>query len=302
MPPTRIATILALLLLAACHRLPSGLVPIDTGLAAYVPSDAVMLAGVRLDALRDTATYKRLEQTPALSQFDDFKQRTGLDPRKDLSELLAASTGSDWIVMCRGRFNPAALEDQAVKDGAKRMAHGKFSMVGDEGGAIVFVDSSTALAGKPAVLKAALDRRSGIPAPLVEKLKTVPPESQLWFVATGGVTPPMDPGKSSGPINPQNLARLFGSLQSISASGDFRIGLSFKAAGVCATEQDAKQIYDTLRGFIGLGRLSARGDQADLLRLYDSIAVTLNERTVNVRADLPLDLIERLPAMPRQGD
>ena len=133
----RAALVAAVLVLGGCRSLPSGLVPIDSKLAEYVPSDAVMLAGVRLSDVRATATYKRFETSKGFSQFDEFKRHTGLDPRTDLSEILAASNGDNWIVACRGKFDPPAIEQRALKEGAQRMPHGKYTLIGRQEGAVV---------------------------------------------------------------------------------------------------------------------------------------------------------------------
>lgn len=291
------ATVAVAFILGACRHMPSGVVPIDRDLTTHVPSDAVMLAGARLEALRSTATYARLsKQAESLPQFDDFSRQTGLDPRRDLTELLAASNDKDWIVIGRGRFNPAVLEDRAVRSGAHRMAHGKHTLIGREDGAVVFVGSSTALAGKPAMLHAALDHRSGIPAALQEKLKTVHVDSQLWFISVTTINPAgLYRGPSSGAVNPENFGRILNSVESLTASADLRNGIALRASGVCATERDAKQIHDALRGLLGLGRLSAPQNEPDLLRFYDSVMIAKEDRTVRFSAQAPLDLVDKLP-------
>lgn len=283
--------------LSGCRHLPSGAVPTDRSLTAYVSSDAVMLAGVRLEALRATPTYQRLsENAKNLSQLDEFSRKTGLDPRKDLTELLAASNGKDWIVIVRGKFDPLALEERAVKSGAQRMPHGKHLLLGREEGAVVFIDSSTALAGKPPALRTALDKRSGIPAPLLEKLKAVPTDSQLWFVSTTGLgAMKLDPKAGSGPINPQNLGRIVNSIESLTASADLRRGIALRVAGVCTTDKDAQQIHDALRGFVGMGRLSTPENQSEMLRIYDSVSIVKDDRTVRFSLQVPLDLVDKLP-------
>jgi hypothetical protein len=53
----------------------------------------------------------------------------------------------------------------------------------------------------------------------------------------------------------------------------------------------ARQIHDALRGLIGIGRLSTPDNQRELLRFFDAIQVSQEDRTVRVRASIPLDLL-----------
>ncbi len=68
-------------------------------------------------------------------------------------------------------------------------------------------------------------------------------------------------------------------------------------------EQGAQRVRDALRGGIGLARLTTKDNEADLLRLYDSIHVDQDHQLIHVRADLPPDLMDKLLArLPQLGN
>ncbi|MEK7408630.1 MAG: hypothetical protein AAB225_26485, partial [Acidobacteriota bacterium] len=82
-----------------CGSADSGPVRVDPALAALAPADAVFLGGVRMEALRATPVYKRWVENKPQTFLDDFARETGLDPRRDVTELLLASDGKQTLTM-----------------------------------------------------------------------------------------------------------------------------------------------------------------------------------------------------------
>ena len=287
--------VLALLALAGCAPRASQTVKIDPALATLIPPDALVLAGVKADTLRSTEFYRRFVLSRPQPQLDDFVKQTGLDPRKDIWELLVASDGKSMLAMARGKFSPAGLEPTLLQGGAKRFSYKGYTLIGSEEAAVVFMNATTALAGPASALRATLDRRETGAAPpkaLLDRVAAIPATSQAWVVATG----PFD--KFNLPVSKTgNLSippQMFGSIQSIVAWVDLRTALDFTATVEGATSEDAKRVHDAIKGLIGMGRLSTPDGKRELLRLYDSIGVEQQERSVRVKANIPLELIDSL--------
>ncbi len=66
-------------------------------------------------------------------------------------------------------------------------------------------------------------------------------------------------------------------------------------------------LRDTVRGIVGLGRLSVPENRSELLKVWDAIAVDQQGRSVSLHADIAQDLIDKMvqmlnavPAAPRQ--
>ena len=285
-----------LLLAIGCGGRKDGSVRIDPALAPLVPSDTTVLAGVRMEALRNTPVYRKYAAEQKLPQLDEFVKRTGLDPRQDIWELLWAFNGKDYVAMVRGKFGPTGLEPELEKAGAKRLPYKGYSLIGSDELAIVFMNASVALAAKPATLRSILDQRDNgggrIPPALARQIESVPAQSQIWVAALGpfpAFTVPLAKGdKLALP------AQIFATTASFTAFADLRTAVDVSATTVSVTEQDAKRLHDTARGVIGLGRLSTPDARPELLRFYDGIQVEQQQRSVRLHVQVSLDLFEKL--------
>src|SRR6266566_1723056 len=91
--PQFLSVLLVVFALAGCSR-PSQpkSVYIDPALLSLVPPDAKLMVGVNLDSLRKSPIYQEHFANEFAAQLDSFSRQTGLDPRKDLWEVLAFST------------------------------------------------------------------------------------------------------------------------------------------------------------------------------------------------------------------
>jgi hypothetical protein len=285
------ALILAISLMAAgCGSAQTGRTSIDPALAALAPADATMLAGVRMESIRTTPLYRKLVASKALGRLDEWSRQTGFDPRRDVRELLIASSGKDALVAARGTFKLHAFESM-VKGSYKG-----YTLYTREHEGVALVDASTAIAGNLPAVRAALDRResgdrSG-PAELLARARQIPPQNQIWSVSNGfdnfltGAIP------ESG--NAGNVGRILRSLENTTAAADFHAGINGYLKGICRTEQDAKNLGDTARGLVGLGRLSVPENQPEMLRLWDGIKVDQRERTIDITVQIPQELADKM--------
>jgi hypothetical protein len=139
----------------------------------FLPADTSIVIGIRVSAIRESALFKDVG-TDAQKLGDDWMKLvaiTGFDPIHDIDEILifapAANPNAAALIAVRGRFN---LERMGV--GAQHY-HG-VALVGGGTGAggtsvVALLDATTAVAGEPAAVRAAIDRR-GHGAPLEAKL------------------------------------------------------------------------------------------------------------------------------------
>lgn len=284
--------VLVALLAAGCGPAGPANVRIDPALLSLIPPDTVVLAGARLDELRKTPFHDRLTALGSPEGLEQFITDTGLDPRSDLSEVLVAYNGTDGIVMLRGEFNPAELEQRMVEHGGERMPHGGYTVIGLEKQAVLFMDSATALAATPEVLRSLIDQHdefTGVPAPLLEKLNSIEGGNQIWAVSLGGFmnSPPPEAG------NLGNAFKLFQGIQGLTMAANLSRGLVFVARGECASAEDAETLQGALRGLIGFARLGMR-KQPSMIGLLDAIAVGRQELVVELRADIAAELLEKV--------
>ncbi len=134
---------------------------IDADLAACVPPDAIVLAGLDLDRLRAAPLYRELS-LPALEVF------------RNASYLLATSNGAQFLLIARGKFSEAPAGTTLIRP-------------------------TLAAAGSPDMTRAAIaQHRTGRPGTplLLARGAAVAAGSQIWAVAPGGIRMPL-PGNAA---------------------------------------------------------------------------------------------------------
>jgi hypothetical protein len=286
---SRIFLCAVLLASAACTRLAPPGPKIDPALATLIPEGTTLLVGTRLEALEKTPVYQKYLADRKFPQVEQFAQQTGLDPKKDLWELLFVSDSKNNVLLGRGKF-ANEMEPRLEKQGAKRFGYKGYNLIGNENAAVVFISTTTAAIGPTASLKFLLDQRGtskGPPAALAALMKEIPSDAQFWGVYAGG---PVDLGLGG---NLANVTKLVNSIQTGSLYFDLRTGLNGVAAGECSTNQDAEEVQGALKAIIGLGRLNTPPNQKELLSAYDGLRVTLDSKRVKLYIDVPQNIVDQ---------
>jgi hypothetical protein len=289
------AVALVSLLLSGCQPRQSASLHISPALEALVPADTVAVLGLDLAGLRDTAVYQRLIARVPLPQLDEFEKQTGLDPRKDLSEVLLCSNGKTALLLVRGKFHLADLEARFKNKGITPSMYKGHALYGDDRAAVAFLDDSTAAAASPAEIHSLVDQPSGsghgLPPDLRDLLRTLPGDDQIYAALTGGLENLNLPLPREG-----NLGNILGALRSVESATlgmNLSKGMDAVAAVNCKTERDAKFVHDLVRGLVGFGRLNTPDNQPEMLKLYDAIQVTQQQQQAKVTADVPQDLADK---------
>lgn len=287
-------TVLALVS-AGCVQLCSAQPRIDNVLVRMVPPGATSLVGAHMDLIKQTEIYKKMVSTQSLGQVDSFAAETGFDPRRDVKELLFASTAKGSVMLARGTFH---LHADRLKN-AKKTRYGDYEILGEKTGGFCVLDATLAVAGEIPVLEAALDEwKSGTHTGaqvLVGRLGGVSPQSQFWGVSTGAgnFLAEHPPGLNSG----LDFSKIFRGLQDTWFQADFSAGLKAEVHGITATEKDAMNLRDAVRGMVGLGRLNVPENEPDLLRVWDGITVEQVGRSISLKAEIAQELIDKMVAM-----
>jgi hypothetical protein len=283
------------LTLYRCAPPHSSSIHIDPALESLVPKDTILATGANIEAIRDTPVYQKYLSTVNLPQFEDFVKRTGVDPRKDLLEVLSCSNGKTGLFLARGKFDRDQLAARLEGAGASRFSYKKHDLFGNENSAVVFMSNTILAAGRTPDLRSLIDEQSqsdhGIPAALRAQVASIGAGNQIWAALTGGPQ-----GVDFAVPRNSNLATAVQILRGIDSAAvgvDLRHGLDLEAKADCLSDRDAKRLHDALRGVIGFGRLSTPDNQPDLLKLYDAIKVAQQQTKVQVTAQVPPDLEEK---------
>jgi len=276
--------------MAACGPRPRH-VRIDPALATLVPPEAIALAGVRLDRLRQAAAYKQLRPVLETNPVARLTQRAG-DAFADLWELLAVVTPDDAVWMARGRFSPSGMEPRVSWDGARRTTYRNHLLITDGERAIVFMNATTAVAGNPERLRKIIDQRDSDvkpPGDLLALAYTIDGSNQIWAVAQGGRSfPAVVPGALG-----HTLSEVLPKLRHARVMVDVQDRVLLRADGECFTPEDAETLRSALKAFIGLAKLQKKGAPA-LRKLLEQASVTGEASTVGFTVEAPPDLLRAL--------
>jgi hypothetical protein len=286
------------LMIVGCSSAQIGGGRVDPVLAALVPVDTFLLSGIRMSELRTTPLYVKMLSLDLSSTLDDFAKNTNFDIRKDVNDILIASTstGSGKVLLARGNFKirPPAGFKKSLYKGVAVYSQGE--------AAYAILDPTTAVAStQPEVRKIIDQKQSGQrgPTALLDRARNLPGAGQIWLVSNGWGSLPADLSRQDG--NVANLARFMQSIEHANAIADLRSGLVGNITGECKSEQDAKSLGDAARGMVGLGRLNVPENRPELLRLFDGIKVEQKQRTIQVNINISADLIDRMLQMNGAG-
>jgi hypothetical protein len=285
---------------SACVRRQTTGIFVDPAFGPLIPPDTKYMAGVRLDKIRETPLYKQLNGRFGLEgRLDLFSERTGLDPRKDLWQVLVASNGTDTLFLARGRFTSGEMEPKLGSLGNTRTRYKDYTLIGTPQTSVVFVNPGVAAAGTQTELRRLIDNRGQwrqIPPALASKLKAMPVEDQIWAVSDSSFPSAPLAGPDTTGMKSM-LSNLLGYVKAGIAGVHVDRGIDFKANIECISEEGSRRVRDALKGGIGLARLNTRDDQQQMLRVYDTVKVNQSGSNVDVEAQVAPDLVDPLLKM-----
>lgn len=273
----------------SCGRLATKGVAVDSSFKPFIPADTKALAGVQIANLQATPLYQTHKGQLNLAQLNEFTDRTGIDPTRDLAEIVIAWNGEQAVALARGSFSQSKIQPKLKSLGVRQQSFHKYTLFGDASNSLVFIRDGLALAGPSQAVRNLINPSGeGDVAPeLQEQLETLPKNSDVWVVSRSGLPTTGIPMRSEIGSALSNIVA-FVSGTAIGVAVD--TGIHLQGDLTCVSIEGAQRVRDALRGGIGLARLTTRDNQLDLLRLYDSIHVEQANTAVHIQADLPPDL------------
>lgn len=287
--------LLVLTLAAGCQRPVPKAVFVDPALTTLIPSDTYSLVGAKLETLPNLPVYKKYLGRQQFALLDSFQQQTGIDPRKDLYELLTARSDRGTTTFIKGKFSDIVGHQPNLQFGGQQPTMYKgLMLLGSEQSGVVFLNSSVAALGTQPMLRSLIDERDRGPAPivntLIKKAEGIPHDVQLWSISLRGGNPFPIPIPQTG--NLANLNNVFNKIQEFQAWADLRTGVNVTMHLTAPSEAEARRLGDTLRGLLGLLRISTNSSKTALLKMYDNVQVTQQQSVVDLKTNIPEDLLE----------
>ena len=267
--------------------------PLASELASAIPADTIALAGGRLDLVQQSPAFVQLQQMLPEGALLGVTKEFGIDLRKDIKEFAVAYNGREALLLANGSFHaPDIIAKVAATPGAERSEFKGKALAARATIGIAALSNTVLAAGPVTRLHECIDRLAQS-AKLDERwaagLRSLPAQTHLWFLGTGGVTLNLPRGSNLG-----NLDKILASVDQIAVSANLSDGVHLIAKASARDAESAKQLHTQLRGLIGMGRLSTPDDKPELLKLYDRIQTKLADKQIDVNIDIPAATMELL--------
>jgi hypothetical protein len=278
-----------------------------------LPSDCQFVFGMNVQEFVTSPAYAKIQQGQTRqigSDLADFIEKTGVDPARDVSYLVAAGRAGEMgkgegVVIVAGTFNKDAITAyirskstpiETEYEGASVLMFPE--RTGDAvNKGIVFLSEREIALGNLETLKAVLDVRikgnksilsNPAMAPLVSGIS---PNEMFWFAGdAAGVL-------SKAPISTPLGANL-SYIQNIVGTLSITDAVMGKITATAVNADSATKLADVVRGFVALGQLA--GDQnPDLKMLLSGLQVSQEATRISVALNFPTDLLDKLKNTPK---
>lgn len=295
-------------LLAAAIVLTGSLLAADPGLVSLALPDTQLMAGVNVEQLM-LSPFGQYLQAQAGQLSDNGLQKlidtTGFDPRRDLREILVSSSGmpgnGSGLMLARGTFNVARILEAATADGAIVETYKGVSIIQkSKQESLAFPDSTLAIAGGAADVRAAIDRKTAptaIGSALAVEVNRMSTTEDAWFVSMAPLSQlqPQSSG-ANGPGGGQFAGPFAGMNKVQQASGGIKFGANVVVSlqAVSPTEQDAAALAAVLKSFAGVSDLFMHDQYVAAGALLKSLNVTADGPATKISLSVPETQIEQM--------
>lgn len=273
----------------------------DPALVNHIPPDAKVVVGINMAGFGASAAAKSLfgQAQAAQPQLQQMAKAAGVDPLRDVKEVLLASRGdqksNQALVLMRGAFDPGRLTAMAGQAGAAAQNYRGVTVLAgkrpDEGW-LALLDSSTVAFGDPASVRGVIDRRGAGPGPdpkLRARIAQASSAYDFWFASTAPVAD-LASGADAGQLGGAALqGELLKAVEEISGGVKFGADLVFGLEAATRSEKDAAALADVLRFFSGMAQASAQKDpkSAQSLAFLDKLQLSTQGNVALVRLTVP---------------
>jgi len=287
-------------------------VPDFPGLGS-IPSDCQFVFGVNVRKLVNSPAFSKLQTQPAGNDLSSFIEKTGVDPRRDVSYLIAggrggAQTRNEGVAIVSGTFS----EDRITAFIRLKSAPSEVQYAGstvimipdpENGGlknGIAFLNEREIAFGELESLKAVLDiKAKGNQSVLSNEtmlplIRSIGSEEMFWFAGDASSLLTRAPAAAAAPLRAS--ASSIRSVVGILNIGDAVTG---RITATAFNPDAAVKLADAFRGFIALGQL-AGNENPELKALLGGLAVSQDSAQVSLNVAISADLLEKLSRSQRK--
>jgi hypothetical protein len=273
-----------------------------------IPADTEIVVSVNVAQLFNSplgAKYLRTAVDEALKHNAEGQEALnylGLDPMRDITQLTLAMTSAknkEGVVIIRGRFNRAKIDDLAQKVAAeqkdKLAIHNNgtatvYEITGEKKMFATFPDDSTLLVSMD---RARLASPAGRPkSELLLLIAKADGKQAIWFVASPDATNEI---KSSDDVQKKLLDSLVGVIGVVRLESSIRL----EVALISKTSQSAAAAGKQINDLISLVKLMApqavkeKPELSPLVEVINSIHTAARDKLVVISAEFSAEQVEK---------
>jgi hypothetical protein len=283
---------------------------------AMFPADTQQIAFINLGQLRSMGEYPQIHRQLFLRQlldFQDFLRMAGMDPEKEIDELVLGWRGetvggTGFLGFAEGRFDSQRLRRFFVSQELPIREYGRYELYAFESGGNVpflyftFLDSSTAAFGRRGDLRALLDVRDGARAALeanaalTEWVAELEGTSPQWGVSIGrAATNHAAPWLAAGAKLVMDANVFAGSLLAVLYRIDWGSSTTTHVSLVCRTTETAAALSALLKLWRDSNtEATFKLLPAPIVTMLTSMEIDLDGNRILLTASAPLEVIEQI--------
>jgi hypothetical protein len=288
----------------------------DPRLLNLVMPDATTVAGANVTnaEISPFGQYILTQLTAtAGNEIQTLVTATGFDPRHDVSEILAASSGNvktpAGLMLALGNFQVSQITS-AIATKAPSLTvqtYGGATLITNNSpkssSSLAFLGATIAIAGDTPSVKAAIDRSAAansINPALAAQVLALSTTQDAWAVTSSSVATLIpglgaaSPAATSSPL-PQ-IAQMFNGIQG--SSGGIKFGSLVQISGQALTTDaaTAKSLADVIQALVSIASMAGGQDPqvASMAQLLQGLKVTADGATINLALSIPETQIETI--------
>ena len=282
----------------------------------YVPADAAVVAYANVRDVMNSQFRQRFRQLePSTQDKNEFEEKTGLNFEEDIDSVVAAvmpkgdlasNPAGAFLILARGRFQPAKLESLALEHGAvvgdyqgKRIiTHHDTDNANDtshDDMAVGFVEADLIAFGSVNSVHAAIDahrdNRNVVSNNDMMKLVNEIDNANAWAVGR------FDAIASQANL-PAEVQNYMPAISWFSAATHVNGGVSGTLKAEAKDEAAAQNLRDVIQGVFAVAKMQS-GNNPAVKMLADSLILSGEGKTVAVAFTVPSELLDVLEGMAK---
>lgn len=278
----------------------------DPALLGMLPAGSPFLAGIHADQIKSSRFGQFLldQMKSEEANLNKFIDATGFDPRRDLTELIVASSDTTGkgksIVLARGRFDTSRINSFASTGGARMTTYNGVQILtggnDTKSGSLAVLDNVTAIAGDPELVQAAIDRfkggAPGLDTATIARINDLSTRYDAWMISNGV-------GRIADDIrNPQVGGmmnnNLFQSMQNVLGGVRFGANVEVMAEATMRSEKDATAMVDVIRFLGGMLQMNTHNDRRaeEMVSLLDKMQLSSTGTQFRMSLTIPEETLE----------